>query len=94
MNIREERFIAYHKGQIRADDGSCTIGNKLYRKSDKDSKALWIRKRSGDFQVLVVNEPIMVEDSCKRPLIVDAQIMIINKYGKDIEMKHIKGDEV
>ena len=93
MNIHEERFIAYHNWEIRADDGICTIGNKLYLKSDKDGKALWIRKRSGDFQMFVVNEPIMVEDSCKRPLIVDAQIMIINKYGKDIEMKHIKGEE-
>ena len=94
MNILEERFIAYHNWEIRADDGICTIGNKLYFKSDKDGKALWIRKRSGDFQMFVVDEPIMVEDSCKRPLIVDAQIMIINKYGKDIEMKHIKGEEV
>ena len=93
MNILEERFIAYHNWEIRADDGICTIGNKLYFKSDKDGKALWIRKRSGDFQMFVVNEPIMVEDICKRPLIVDAQIMIINKYGKDIEMKHIKGEE-
>ena len=93
MNIHEERFIAYHNWEIRADDGICTIGNKLYLKSDKDGKALWIRKRSGDFQMFVVNEPIMVEDSCKRPLIVDAQIMIINKYGKDIEMKRIKGEE-
>ena len=93
MNIREEQFIAYHNWEIRADDGICTIGNKLYFKSDKDGKALWIRKRSGDFQMFVVNEPIMVEDSCKRPLIVDAQIMIINKYGKDIEMKRIKGEE-
>ena len=93
MNIREEQFIAYHNWEIRADDGICTIGNKLYFKSDKDGKALWMRKRSGDFQMFVVNEPIMVEDSCKRPLIVDAQIMIINKYGKDIEMKRIKGEE-
>ena len=93
MNILEERFIAYHNWEIRADDGICTIGNKLYFKSDKDGKALWIRKRSGDFQMFVVNEPIMVEDSCKRPLIVDAQIMIINKYGKDIEMKRIRGEE-
>lgn len=93
MNILEERFIAYHNWEIRADDGICTIGNKLYFKSDKDGKALWIRKRSGDFQMFVVDEPIMVEDSCKRPLIVDAQIMIINKYGKDIEMKRIKGEE-
>ena len=93
MNILEERFIAYHNWEIRADDGICTIGNKLYFKSDKDGKALWIRKRSGDFQMFVVDEPIMVEDSCKRPLIVDAQVMIINKYGKDIEMKRIKGEE-
>lgn len=93
MNILEERFIAYHNWEIRADDGICTIGNKLYFKNDKDGKALWIRKRSGDFQMFVVDEPIMVEDSCKRPLIVDAQIMIINKYGKEIEMKRIKGEE-
>ena len=72
MNIREERFIAYHNWEIRADDGICTIGNKLYLKSNKDGKALWIRKRSGDFQVFVVDEPMM---------------MIINKYGKEIEKK-------
>ena len=75
MNIREERFIAYHNWEIRADDGICTIGNKLYLKSNKDGKALWIRKRSGDFQVFVVDEPMMV---------------IINKYGKEIEKKRVK----
>ena len=74
MNIREERFIAYHNWEIRADDGICTIGNKLYLKSNKDGKALWIRKRSGDFQVFVVDEPMM---------------MIINKYGKEIEKKRV-----
>ena len=74
MNIREERFIAYHNWEIRADDGICTIGNKLYLKSNKDGEALWIRKRSGDFQVFVVDEPMM---------------MIINKYGKEIEKKRV-----
>ena len=90
MNIREERFIAYHNWEIRADDGICTIGNKLYLKSNKDGKALWIRKRSGDFQVFVVDEPMMVDDYEKRTLITDAQMMIINKYGKEIEKKRIK----
>ena len=75
MNIREERFIAYHNWEIRADDGICTIGNKLYLKSNKDGEALWIRKRSGDFQVFVVDEPMMI---------------IINKYGKEIEKKRVK----
>lgn len=86
MNIHEERFIAYHNWEIRADDGICTIGNKLYLKSDKDGKALWIRKRSGDFQMFVVNEP-MVEEERKKPLMFDEQMMIVNKYGKEIEMK-------
>ena len=86
MNIHEERFIAYHNWEIRADDGICTIGNKLYLKSDKDGKALWIRKRSGDFQMFVVNEP-MVEEERKKPLMFDAQMMIVNKYGQEIEMK-------
>ena len=86
MNIHEERFIAYHNWEIRADDGICTIGNKLYLKSDKDGKALWIRKRSGDFQMFVVNEP-MGEERSKKPLLHDAQMMIINKYGKEVEMK-------
>ena len=90
MNIHEERFIAYHNWEIRADDGICTIGNKLYLKRNKDGKALWIRKRSGDFQMFVVNEPMMVEDSQKRPLTIDVQMMIINKYGKEIEKKQIK----
>ena len=92
MNIHEERFIAYHNWEIRADDGICTIGNKLYLKSDKDGKALWIRKRSGDFQMFVVNKP-MGEDHRKKSLMFDAQMMIINKYGKEVEMKHIKGEE-
>lgn len=92
MNIHEERFIAYHNWEIRADDGICTIGNKLYLKSDKDGKALWIRKRSGDFQMFVVSKP-MGEDHRKKSLMFDAQMMIINKYGKEVEMKHIKGEE-
>ena len=87
MNIREERFIAYHNWEIRADDGICTIGNKLYLKSNKDGEALWIRKRSCDFQVFVVDKPMMMNDYRKRPLITDAQLMIINKYGKEIEKK-------
>ena len=90
MNIHEERFIAYHNWEIRADDGICTIGNKLYLKRNKDGKALWIMKRSGDFQMFVVNEPMMVEDSQKRPLTIDVQMMIINKYGKEVEKKRIK----
>ena len=90
MNIHEERFIAYHNWEIRADDGICTIGNKLYLKRNKDGKALWIRKRSGDFQMFVVNEPMMVEDSQKRPLTIDVQMMIINRYGKEVEKKRIK----
>ena len=90
MNIHEERFIAYHNWEIRADDSICTIGNKLYLRSEKDDKALWIRKRSGDFQMFVVNEPIGENN---RTLQYDARIMVINKYGKDIEMKHVKGEE-
>lgn len=50
-------------------------------------------KRSGDFQMFVVNEPMMVEGAQKRPLTIDAQTMIINKYGKEVEKKRIKGEE-
>ena len=89
MNIYEERFIAYHNWEIRADDGICTIGNKLYLRSKKNGKALRISKRSGDFQMFIVNMPIMAEDSEKRPLIIDAQMMIVNKYGKEVEIKQI-----
>ncbi|MGN0282700.1 MAG: DEAD/DEAH box helicase [Prevotella sp.] len=89
MNIHEERFMAYHNWEIRADDSICTIGNKLYLRSDKDGKALRIRKRSGDFRMFVVNEP-MSEDYRKKPLLYDAQMMIINKYGKEVELKHIQ----
>ena len=46
-------------------------------------------KRSGDFQMFVVNEPMMVEDYEKRPLTIDVQMMIINKYGKEVEKKQI-----
>ena len=89
MNIYEERFIAYHNWEIRADDGICTIGNKLYLRSKKNGKALRISKRSGDFQMFIVNMPIMAEDSEKRLLIIDAQMMIVNKYGKEVEIKQI-----
>ncbi|MGN0309789.1 MAG: DEAD/DEAH box helicase, partial [Bacteroides sp.] len=88
MNIHEERFIAYHNWEIRADDEICTIGNKLYLRTDKDGKALWIRKRSGDFQMFVVNEP-MVDDYRKQPSLHDGQMMIINKYGKEVEKKYM-----
>ena len=43
--------------------------------------------------MFVVNEPMMVEDAQKRPLTIDAQMMIINKYGKEVEKKRIKGEE-
>ena len=89
LNIHEERFIAYHNWEIRADDRICTIGNKLYLRSNKDGKALRISKRSGDFQMFVVNKPIMAEDNEKRLLIIDAQMMIINKYGKEVETKQM-----
>ena len=89
LNIHEERFIAYHNWEIRADDRICTIGNKLYLRSKKDGKALRISKRSGDFQMFVVNKPIMAEDNEKRLLIIDAQMMIINKYGKEVETKQM-----
>ena len=89
LNIHEERFIAYHNWEIRADDRICTIGNKLYLQSNKDSKALRINKRSGDFQMFVVNKPIMAEDKEKRLLIIDAQMMIINKCGKEVEKKQM-----
>ena len=46
-------------------------------------------KRSGDFQAFVVDEPMTVDDYEKRPQIIDAQMMIINKYGKEIEMKRV-----
>ena len=88
-NIHEERFIAYHNWEIRADDRICTIGNKLYLRSKKDGKALRISKRSGDFQMFVVNKPIMAEDNEKRLLVMDAKMMIINKYGKKVEKKQM-----
>ena len=47
-------------------------------------------KRSCDFQAFVVDEPMMVDDYEKRSQIIDAQMMIINKYGKEIEMKRVK----
>ena len=54
---------------------------------------MWIRKCSGEFQVFVVDEPMMVDDYEKRPLIIDAQMMIINKCGKEIEKKRIKAGQ-
>ena len=88
-NIHEERFIAYHNWEIRADDGVCTIGNKLYLKSKKDGKALRISKRSGDFQMFVVNVPVMAEDNEQRLLVMDAKMMIINRYGKNVECQRV-----
>ena len=87
-NIHEERFIAYHNWEIRADDGICTIGNKLYLRSNKDGRALRIRKRSGDFQMFVVNEPVEGGYG-KKPTLYDGQMMIINKYGKEVEKKQM-----
>ena len=87
-NIYEERFIAYHNWEIRADDGICTIGNKLYLRSNKDGRALRIRKRSGDFQMFVVNEPVEGGYG-KKPTLYDGQMMIINKYGKEVEKKQM-----
>ena len=37
----------------------------------------------------VIDEPLMVEDYERRPLIIDAQMMIINQYGKEMERKRI-----
>ena len=88
-NIHEERFIAYHNWEIRADDGVCAIGNKLYLKSKKDGKALRISKRSGDFQMFVVNVPVMAEDNEQRLLVMDAKMMIINRYGKNVECQRV-----
>ena len=44
-------------------------------------------------KMFVVNEP-MVEGYKKKPLPYDGQMMIINKYGKEIEKKRIKADEL
>ena len=88
LNIHEERFIPYHNWEIRADDRICTIGNKLYLRSDKDGKALRIRKRSGDFQLFVVDVP-MDRLRHEKTLQDDSMVMIINKSGKELEFKRV-----
>ena len=83
LNIHEERFIPYHNWEIRADNRICTIGNKLYLSSDKDGKALRIRKRSGDFQLFVVDAPMDLLRHEKT--LQNSMVMIINKFGKEPE---------
>ena len=43
--------------------------------------------------MFVVNEPVEGGYG-KKPTLYDGQMMIINKYGKEVEKKQIKGDEV
>lgn len=83
LNIHEERFIPYHNWEIRADARICTIGNRLYFSDRKDGRALRIQKRSGDFQMFMLYGPL--HD--------DTMVMVINKHGKEPEMKRIERQE-
>ena len=86
LNIHEERFIPYHNWEIRADERICTIGNKMYFSHNKNGTALRIKKRSGDFQMFVVQEAFDMEKFKAGTL---RDLMVINKWGAELEMREI-----
>lgn len=86
LNIHEERFVPYHNWEIRADERICTIGNKMYFYNNKDGTALRIKKRSGDFQMFVVQDEFDMK-KFKAGNIHD--LMVINKFGADLELRKI-----
>ncbi len=86
LNIHEERFIPYHNWEIRADERICTIGNKMYFSNNKNGTALRIKKRSGDFQMFVVQEAFDMEKFKAGTL---RNLMVINKWGAELEMREI-----
>ena len=86
LNIHEERFIPYHNWEIRADERICTIGNKMYFSHNKNGTALRIKKRSGDFQMFVVQEAFDMEKFKAGTL---RDLMVINKWGAELEMREM-----
>ena len=86
LNIHEERFIPYHNWEIRADERICTIGNKMYFSSNKNGTALRIKRRSGDFQMFVVQEAFDMEKFKAGTL---RDLMVINKWGEELELREV-----
>ncbi|MGM9759261.1 MAG: hypothetical protein ACI30I_03990, partial [Parabacteroides sp.] len=84
LNIHEERFMPYRNWEIRADERICTLGNKLYFCEEKEGSAYRIKKRSEDFRMFVVETKFPHDHS---DTIEFDEFMIINKAGKELEIK-------
>ena len=86
LSFHEERFVPYHNWEIRADGRICTIGNKMYFSSNKNGTALRIKRRSGDFQMFVVQEAFDMEKFKAGTL---RDLMVINKWGEELELREV-----
>ena len=78
-NIYHERYIPYRNWEIKADGRLCTIGNRLYMREKPDVEGYRILRRSGDFVMFVVQG--------NNPKIYDQTYTIINKMGREVEIK-------
>ena len=78
-NIYHERYIPYRNWEIKADARLCAIGNRLYMREKPDAEGYRILKRSGDFVMFVVQG--------NDPKTYNQNYTIINKMGRDVEMK-------
>ena len=88
LNIREERFMPYRNWEIRADERICTIGNKLYFSQQKDEGCYWIKRRSDDFRMFVVEERYPKATANHKPNTIEFdEFIIINEAGKKLELK-------
>lgn len=78
-NIYHERYIPYRNWEIKADGRLCAIGNRLYRRERENAEGFRILRRSGDFVMFVVQG--------YTPQTYTQNYTIINKMGRDVEMK-------
>ena len=78
-NIYHERYIPYRNWEIKADERLCAIGNRLYKREKPNAEGYRIVKRSSDFVMFVVQG--------NNPKIYDLTYTIINKIGREVEMK-------
>ena len=78
-NIYHERYIPYRNWEIKADGRLCAIGNRLYRRERENAEGFRILRRSGDFVMFVVQG--------YTPQAYTQNYTIINKMGRDVEMK-------
>ena len=78
-NIYHERYIPYRNWEIKADGRLCAIGNRLYRRERANAEGYRILRRSGDFVMFVVQ--------VYTPQKYLQNYTVINKMGRDVEMK-------